>query len=359
MPDPLSTSAFGFSSRIGDPTPSVIQVPEARLLEAYQILSLDGRPAGPSGAANLLQYCRETGVRLDQCFALEQNDRFLLAFLAVPNPGRTALVFVSPPGPRPVLATSGRSLLSELIRLAHHRLDPHAIALAQVLLTPDEHALRPHFEHAGYRKLADLSYLETRVRARQADLDPRHPHAPAWEGLPWPPGTEIHTWSEANALAFQEALLASYRNSRDCPGLEQFRDVEDIIAGHRGQAGSFDPDLWTLVTVRGEPAAVLLLNAFPDGTTVELTYIGVSANHRRLGLANCLMLLARRQVARRGRQRFTLAVDEANLPALRLYERFGMRRTSRRTALIRPAGAKDWGDGGPVAPSPFAQRLDE
>jgi len=59
-------------------------------------------------------------------------------------------------------------------------------------------------------------------------------------------------------------------------------------------------------------------------------------NYRGRGLGRRLMGLAMRQLSERPYTRFTLAVDQKNLPALRLYKSFGLARTDRRLAYIRP-----------------------
>ncbi len=302
------------------PDPFFLRIPESRWAEAVERLRLFSASPDGGAAETFLRVARERGLDLDQFWGLQdQTGRLAASFLAIPNPGRTALVFCSPPTWR-----CGRGRITELIRRSGAALDASRIALAQALLERHERELRRCFEEGGFRHLADISYMEARLPPAESLPEPR-----------WPEECEFETYLGPNEPNFIRAIESSYEQTQDCPDLCGLRETQDVVRGHQHN-GVFDPDLWTLVRIDGEPAAVLLLSPMPDGQRVELTYLGVGGAFRRRGLAEALVALGKRQSAQRRATRMVLAVDESNGPAIRLYERAGFFRTERRIALIRP-----------------------
>ena len=144
----------------------------------------------------------------------------------------------------------------------------------------------------------------------------------------------LHPWSEVNRALFEKAVLGSYEDTHDCPGLVGTREIADVLEGHRG-TGVFSADLWSVIAVDGEPAAVLLLAELPARDALELVYLGVTKPMRGRGLARQLVRLAMAQASQRGLDRVYLAVDEKNIPALGLYREAGFRTETRREAIVR------------------------
>lgn len=297
-----------------------LQVPPDRLLDALRFVVARGADPSLAAAGRFLDFIRSQRLDADQCWALE-NDRGELnpALIALPNSGRTAMIFVSPPR-----LPEDAPRLARLIDHAHRHFDPARIALAQVLMEPQESLTASAFERAHYQRLAVLSYMERRIS--------RSGRIPS---VQWPTEVSLLHYEPRFEPLFKEALLQSYVDTLDCPALCGVRDIDDVLRDHMG-AGVEDPELWTLVMWGDEPAAVLLLNPIADGESVELSYLGVGARHRGRGLGRRLMGLAMRQLSDRPYTRFTLAVDQENLPALSLYKSFGLARTDRRLAYIRP-----------------------
>jgi ribosomal protein S18 acetylase RimI-like enzyme len=111
---------------------------------------------------------------------------------------------------------------------------------------------------------------------------------------------------------------------------EAFRDhwehvdttFEEWVGGRRAR-DDFDPTLWSLVRIDGEPAAALL-GADSEGQGFIPT-LGVRRSFRSRGLARSLLLQAFSEFRRRGLPRASLFVDSANATgAVRLYESVGM-----------------------------------
>src|SRR5690606_41179312 len=123
---------------------------------------------------------------------------------------------------------------------------------------------------AGFRKLAHLIYMQRPIRGPATPLNLRPP-------------LRMLTCTPANEPAFAAAILASYEQTLDCPGLLGLRTIDDIIAGHMA-TGQFVPDLWMALYEGDKPAAVMLLGSLPQRQALELVYLGVSVSHRRQGL---------------------------------------------------------------------------
>jgi mycothiol synthase len=91
---------------------------------------------------------------------------------------------------------------------------------------------------------------------------------------------------------------------------------------HR-KRGDYDPSLWWLVTIDGEPAAALV-GANRDGGGF-VAVLGVRRPYRGLGLARSLLLTSFAAFRRRGCERASLYVDSTNpTGAVRVYESVGM-----------------------------------
>lgn len=133
----------------------------------------------------------------------------------------------------------------------------------------------------------------------------------------------------------------------DCPRLNQFRSSSEIVDGYR-LAPTFDPALWRMVIVDGQPAGCLLLtahrateasatesnaevtkDALADGAggndfgAIEISYMGLVPEVRGRGLGRLILDEAVRISARRRAPRMVLAVDRENSPAITLYQRHG------------------------------------
>jgi len=297
---------------------TIIQVPASRLAEALgQVVR---RGLEPDAAERFMAFLQCQGLKTDLCWAVEDEEGGLgPTFLALPNAGRTAMIFITSP------RTAGEvPRLVRLIDHAHSRLDPRRVALAQALLETDEPLLARALAQAGYARLAVLHYMERRLAKLKRFPQPQ-----------WPAEAQLLEYDPALDSQFKSALAESYIDTLDCPNLCGLRDLDDVLADHKG-VGVQDPSLWTLVLWKGRPAAVLLLNPLADGESIELSYLGVAAGDRRRGLARRLMAHAMHRLSDRPFRRLTLAVDERNEPAVRLYKSFGLACTDRRLAYIRP-----------------------
>jgi GNAT superfamily N-acetyltransferase len=149
---------------------------------------------------------------------------------------------------------------------------------------------------------------------------------PSAAGLEWLP------FDDRTRPEFARTILASYQDSLDCPELTGIRPIDDILAAHQA-AGRFDPALWELALVDGEPSGCLLLAQHVHTPLVEVVYTGVVPAWRRRGVGGWLLRRAVEQGRAVRARRLSVVVDSRNAPAKRLYQRFAFTPVTHRDAF--------------------------
>ncbi|EMI54351.1 GNAT family N-acetyltransferase [Rhodopirellula sallentina] len=162
---------------------------------------------------------------------------------------------------------------------------------------------------------------------------------------------------------FEKVVAQTYVDSLDCPPLENFRTVQEIIAGYRN-AAAFAPDLWFIArestettnnpstnnastsdaSTDQEPANVgcLILARHANShhesdeesnpsAVIELVYMGIAPEHRGRGYGEALMRKLIDICQHHSAERLILAVDRDNHPALAAYNSIGMQPLFRET----------------------------
>lgn len=238
------------------------------------------------------------------------------AALIVPHPGRTGLLLHTPPRDRDHVRT-----VAGTIQAAVEGLGGTGIALVQALTSADEVLRAEALREAGLRRLATLEYLERPIPGRPP-LD-----------APLPEGMRIEPWDPKDRATMTALLRRTYEGTLDCPGLSELRRGEDILDGHLG-AGAFDPSTWLILRERERAIGALLLSASPQTDSVEVVYLGLAPEARGRGAGAALLAHGIRAVANRPERTLALAVDVDNVPATRLYRRFGFAPVRRREAWI-------------------------
>ena len=255
------------------------------------------------------------------------HGRLLASILIVPNPGATAMLFVGQAG-----GWRDHETVVQLIRTAtlSDRYDP--VRVVQSLVDPGQVLEAKVLERAGLRKLAKLVYMQKTIDRREF-ATPR-PQTLARAAV------TLYRYSDETHERFARAILASYEDTLDCPGLVGLRHVDQIIQGHRG-TGRFEPHLWhAFYDEMDQPVAALLLAPSVAGAGFELVYLGVAKPYRGRGVGSQLMSYAIAEAIRRGADRMYLAVDDRNEPAMKLYHALGFRGSTRKLAYIMPRGAR-------------------
>ncbi len=301
---------------------SIIQINQDRQLEAIERLVATRSINDRANSQRFIHYAKTNEIRLDLMWGrLDEQGKIVHTALAVPNAGRTAMIFSSHPySQEDVISLGGL-----LDFVANQLKDIH---LAQILLEPKEALEQAATIAGGFEKLATLSYLQRPISKRTIPPEPV-----------WPQGVTVEQYRDEIRDDVLTAVLASYEQTLDCPGLYGLRDPDDILAGHRA-SGKFDPSLWTLLRVDEKPAGVVLLNPFPKQRTIELVYIGLAPIARGKRLGNQLLRHALRLLDPKRTRSMTLAVDEDNTPALSMYKSEGFETELKRIAFIRSLRTK-------------------
>ncbi|MGI9015142.1 MAG: GNAT family N-acetyltransferase [Phycisphaerales bacterium] len=296
----------------------VVRVSPDTLHAAAARLVATGARVEPAAADRFLDYACSSAISLEHFFAYQlPSGEFVAAALAIPNPGRTAMLFINRPIGRDGKRRTCATVLAVLQSIAALRL-----RVAQALLEPRSRAVLGVYEQAGFHQLANLSYLQRPISANTAERMPALPE-----------DVSLISWNDASRDAFIGTLACSYVDTLDCPGLNGVREPGDILAGHRA-TGLFSPELWQLLMVGDALVGILLMNRSAHDAGVELIYLGLIPSARGRGLGTLLLNHALASAARVGADRVSLAVDDANHPATRLYFASGFRRILRRVAMM-------------------------
>ncbi len=302
--------------------------------------------ARDAGVDHFIRYSQRQGLDLDELWVLrdrDRPDRLLAATMLIPAPGRSAMLFVSPGASWPAAEP-----VCQLVQQMCRAQDAGRLRLIQALLEPDQQRTRQMLGEAGFIELATLIYMQRRTppdtgrsaggASARDGRGPREADVLAPEDRHY----RVYHWDEAHRRRFAAAIEASYERTLDCPALRGLRQIDDVIAGHQA-AGVFRPQLWYALYDGPQPAAVMLINELPQADACELVYLGLAEAHRGRGLARRLLAHGLERVAHLGRSRLMLAVDERNVPALRLYQGLEFAETGRKCAMIRAVGEQGQG----------------
>lgn len=287
-----------------------------RIEDAIRVLVRGDRAA----AARFMSYARSSKLSLKHLWGiLNAQEGIEATVLVAPAPGRTAMLFASraiSPGMVPVIGG--------LVNAAIDGLGDTPVALAQALVDPAEHHEEAIFKAGGFQRMAELDYLERPI-PRFGSVTPPE----------LPPDTTIESWNESDREMLEALLERTYEHTLDCPGLSELRKTSDILDGHLA-SGTHTPEWWLILRINGRPEGTLLLNRGSDGDTIELVYLGLGVESRGRGFARLLLTHGLSLLDNDRSRSIVLAVDRANMPAIRLYRRAGFRFSVRRIALVRP-----------------------
>jgi mycothiol synthase len=264
---------------------------------------------------NFLNYVRTQGLNLDLHMVSRVDGRIVASCLAILSGGRAAMILI------PSIRLFGRwkDQIVALLRSVIDAAPAHNLRLLQALTDPAEPCDERAFEEAGFRQLANLLYLERKVKPVAIARPSRD--------LQW------ITYSPQTHSLFASTVSRTYEGSLDCAELNGKRDIEDIIESHKA-TGIHIPQAWWIAIRDGEPLGVMLLAKVPQGATMEVVYMGVVPSARGTGIADALMYKALEAAGKSQCDAITLAVDENNAPARKYYARHRFRETGKRRAFI-------------------------
>jgi GNAT superfamily N-acetyltransferase len=257
-----------------------------------------------------------------------RRSRCVGSAMVVENEGRAGMLICTPAEAPGV----DRGALGQLVRDIADDAIAGGLTMVQALLAPEARAEIALLDEAGYQLLARLIYL----RHELVQL-PRLPGQ--GEAIRFEP------YERFGDEALLELIPRTYVDTMDCPDLVDIRRPADVLEAHKA-SGVFTPRWWWLALRGGAPAGCVLVNECGPSRG-EVVYLGVVPEHRGQGVAGALMAQAMHQLAGEGVSLMTLAVDESNAPARRLYERLGFVGTQRKQAwarLCNPSPTSDLGE---------------
>jgi ribosomal protein S18 acetylase RimI-like enzyme len=197
------------------------------------------------------------------------------------------------------------------------------VQIVQALLHTDAQREAETLRASGFRHAADLLYLVC--------LDSEFPTQPPATPL------RLEPCRPADHERLSRIVEATYVNTLDCPTLNGVRKVEDVLAGYRA-SGVFDPARWLIVCHGSDDVGCLILTAYPEHGTCELTYMGVVPAARGHAWGVDIARHAQWLTRQAGQPRLVLAVDAANGPALAAYAAIGFKAWDRRSVFLRGDG---------------------
>ena len=253
-------------------------------------------------------------ARLGAVLAASVDGQLVSSAIVIESPGRLGAAFAP--------AEAGSSLRRRATAALLNRAKEHAwersLAMLQVLFDRNTQHDSAMLTEAGFDFLAELIYLERSAH----DPSPQHTAPSELEFVPYAARAERR---------FLDVLDLTYQDSRDCPRLAGIRRTDEVLATHRA-TGVYDPANWLLATLDGQSAGVLLLSGVEGRRAFEVVYMGVAPAFRGRGLGHAILAQAVRICRQNQRADLILAVDRANSPARKLYQRWSFREVSRRFA---------------------------
>jgi ribosomal protein S18 acetylase RimI-like enzyme len=137
-----------------------------------------------------------------------------------------------------------------------------------------------------------------------------------------PSSLEFISGAENQRAELAAIIKATYRQSLDCPKLQQLRSIDDTLDGYQ-QQGLIPANGWSFVHHGKALVGCLLMTAFPGESYWELTYLGLVPKARGQGWGSQILQQACSRAAESGADMLITTVDQANQPALTMYEQLG------------------------------------
>ncbi|MBN1854606.1 MAG: GNAT family N-acetyltransferase [Pirellulales bacterium] len=286
----------------------------AALQIVFSDLPEPDRTAAIEGLANILQ--EDTLTRNSLSIALDRGT-LVGAVWFQHLPGRTAILM--PPRQAFRMNQPGHRIADRLIADVLGQLRSRGVILVQTLLRKEDTQDAQRFRSAGFEDLTDLVYLAAPTHSASQPRD---------TSLTFQP------YRDDQRARLGQLIQQTYINSLDCPALDGLREIEDVISGYQA-TGVYDPGRWFFVRHENTDVGVLLLTSHAPAQPWELVYMGLVPDARGQGWGDWIARFALWQAKLGGADQVVLAVDVANTPVTRIYERVGFIPWDRRTVWIR------------------------
>jgi GNAT superfamily N-acetyltransferase len=261
----------------------------------------------PAQLTHFLEGAKTLGTDLAlQVVAVTEDGRIVGCAMYFPMPDRTASA--TPAFCAPGFATF--EVKVALLRSLREKAAHDGLGMLQAFSDESDDQSASLLTQSGFERLARMLFMERRVseRDRNIALDPH---------IRWLP------YSAAHHDHFVNVVTKTYEGTLDCSKIAEIRDVNLTLESYHTREG-FDPSLWLLAEIGHEYAGCLLLSCRADSRTCEVAYLGVLPKHRGKGLGRKMMEKGLFEVSlREAGCILTLAVDEANFPAVKVYRALG------------------------------------
>jgi mycothiol synthase len=257
-----------------------------------------------------------------------REDRIVAAVWGQMQPGGVASLW--PPGLAP---DESKATATTLIDLALTKASAAGAILVQALLETDSGVEAELLTSSGFSHATDLLYL---VSQRSA-----FPSSPVECELMFEPLADAENAAAEKPIdagrlqRLRDIVELTYQNTLDCPVVQGVRTVDEVLASYRG-VGVFDPANWFLVQQAQTHADIgcLLLAHHPQQKNCELVYMGVAPTARGHGYGLDIVRHAQWLCGLTAAERFVLAVDAANSPAINAYAAAGFETWDRRSVFL-------------------------
>jgi ribosomal protein S18 acetylase RimI-like enzyme len=281
-----------------------IQPGEERAAAEIFLAAWLGRPPAPDELDAWLAEAPGRGIVLSrQAVAVDEGGRIVAAAVYFGLADGTATGTMPACG-----ADVDRETEIAVLRALRVQAADEGMTLMQVFTEEEDACALDVLCEAGFEELALMRFMERPVceSDRKLDID---------KEIRW------RTLETTGRETFERVVAETWQGTLDCAKLGQTRDVRSTLDGYVSEG--FDPSLWFLAEVEGESAACLLITPEVSRERFELSYMGVVPRFRGKGLGRKVMQKGLKEVSLRNASgRITLAVDDANEPALSVY--FGL-----------------------------------
>ena len=174
--------------------------PDQQRMALSVLLTGKSRPDDPA-VDPFLVFVTQQKMSLRELWLVSRYGKPVAAALLIPSPGRTSILFMSP-----TVSNISGDTETRLIRHACESQDRHHCRLVQAILDPGQELERRSLNNAGFQSLAQLIYMQRTVDDGTPELQLEA-------------GIEVRHWGPFNEKRFAAAILASYEETLDCPGL--------------------------------------------------------------------------------------------------------------------------------------------
>lgn len=235
-----------------------------------------------------------------------------------------------------VIANAASPLILELIEFAHQELRDRRIPFVQALRGGEIDD--PLLKVARYQRLADLDYLVGSTLREPIDIasDRAIVFAELRESIidvaaekqalvlmPYRQWFNDRSGENSSQLGRELVGLvdATYEGSQDCPAIAEFQAAEEVLVSYSSSTDHRAEWWYVALDQRQQVIGCLLLTPRPTADLIEVTYMGLVPAARGNGWGGELLRAARQKGREAGLGQIALAVDHANRPAQRLYQR--------------------------------------